>query len=421
MHMNRPGQPSDDREHAVVVVGAGHGGGTLVGLLRQSGHQGPIVLLGAEKHYPYHRPPLSKKFLGDAVRQLLRPEEFYEDIDVDVRLGVVVDSVDTAGRKVVCSDGVVLSYESLVVATGARPRKLALRGADLPGVLSLRDLEDAYALRDCLGRADGGLVIVGGGYIGLEVAAEARSHGLPVTVLEREDRVLARVASAEFSALLATFHSSRGTDIRTAVDVTGFVAGADGRVGGVELSDGTTIACDAVLVGVGAIPNDELAIGTDIAADAGILVDAAGRTTADHVYAIGDVTRRPTGDGHARFESIPSAVEQARQVAAAITGGGASEVEVPWFWSDQFDLKLKIAGRLGGETTAIVRGDPSTDKFAIFHVDRENTMVAAETANAPAFFMAGKKFITTGTPVDPFLLSDESVDLRNCAVTDTTR
>lgn len=419
--MNRPDEPDVDRDQAVVVVGAGHAGGTFVGLLRQSGHQGPIVLLGAEKHYPYHRPPLSKKFLGDSVRQLLRPEEFYKEIDVDVRLDVVVDSVDTAARKVVCSDGVVLSYESLVIATGSRPRRLTLPGAELPGVLTLRDLEDAYALRDCLDRAEGGLVIVGGGYIGLEVAAEARSHDLPVTVLEREDRVLARVASAEFSALLTTFHTSRGTDIRTAVDVTGFVEGTDGRVCGVELSDGTTIKCDAVLVGVGAIPNDELAIDTDIDSEGGILVDSAGRTTASHVYAIGDVTRRPTGDGHARFESIPSAMEQAKHVAAAMTGGGALDAEVPWFWSDQFDLKLKIAGRLAGETTAVLRGDPSTNKFAVFHVDRDNAVIAAETANAPAFFMAGKKFISTGAVIDPSLLSDETVNLRDCAVADTKR
>jgi 3-phenylpropionate/trans-cinnamate dioxygenase ferredoxin reductase subunit len=414
--MNHPSAPAPaiGSPASVVIVGAGHAGATLVGLLRQRGYQGSIVLLGAEDHIPYHRPPLSKKFLGEDYRQELRPADFYRDSDIELRCGATVSSIDVGGHKVTVSDGSVIDYDALVLATGARARKLTTPGADLDGVLSLRSLPDAAKLRAGLLRG-GHLVVVGGGYIGLEVAAEARSHSIPVTVLEREQRVLARVASPQFSELLTRHHEARGTQIRTGVDVMAF-HGANGRVNEVALGDGSTLGCDVVLVGVGAIPNEELAVAAGIACDGGILVDNSAQTSAPDVYAIGDVTRRPAVGGRIRFESIPSAVEQAKQVAAVLLGADPPALEVPWFWSDQFDLKLKIAGVQSDTDTVVCRGNPQSGKFALFHLNSDNVVVAAETANSPGPFMASKKFIGDQVAVDPVQLSDDAVDLRHCEV-----
>jgi len=395
---------------SVVVVGAGHAGTTLVGLLRQRGYQGSIVLLGAEEHIPYHRPPLSKRFLGEDYRQDLRPGDFYHASDIDLRCGAMVSSIDTDRHKVSVSDGSVLDYDALVIATGARPRKLTIPGTDLDGVLYLRSLSDAAELRAGLLRG-GRLVVVGGGYVGLEVAAEARSRSIPVTVLEREKRVLARVASPQFSELLTRHHERRGTQVRTGADVAAF-HGANGRVTGVELGDGSVLECDVALVGVGAIPNEELAVEAGITCDGGIVVDNSARTSAPNVYAIGDVTRRPTAGRHIRFESIPSAVEQAKQVVAALLGADPPAVEVPWFWSDQFDLKLKIAGVQSDTDTVVCRGNPESGKFALFHLTSANVVVSAETSNSPGLFMGSKKFINDQVAVDPVQLSDDSVDLQ---------
>ncbi|OPX10654.1 NAD(P)/FAD-dependent oxidoreductase [Mycobacterium sp. AT1] len=401
--------------HATVIVGAGHAGANLVGLLRQERYDGDIVMLGAEPHLPYHRPPLSKKFFSDECRQPLRPLEFYAEQSVEMRLSTEVSFIDRAARKLLTIGGEAVEYETLVLATGAAPRRLVVEGSGLEGILALRTLDDAAHLRASLA-ATKRLAIVGGGYIGLEVAAEARRHGVAVTVIEREDRVLARVASPEFSAALAAQHAALGTEIVTSADVAAFAEGAPGRVGAVVLANGDAITCDAVLVGVGAVPRDELAQAAGIDCEGGILVDETARTSDPHVFAIGDVTRRPlTGQsGRIRLESIPSAIEQARQVAAAITGTAAPTPEVPWFWSDQFDLKLKIAGLVQPCREAILRGDPTTGKFAFFHLSSDNVVEAVETSNAPALFMAGKKMIGQRARVDPALLVDDAVDLRTC-------
>lgn len=409
-----------NEDHCTVVVGAGHAGGTLVSLLRQHEHAGKLVLLGAEPHPPYHRPPLSKKYFSDDYEQLLRPIDFYRNQDIDIHLSTEVTRIDRAAHTVLTDNGDAVAYTHLVLATGAAARPLSVPGADLDGILSLRTLDDAITLRKIMTEARR-LVIIGGGYIGLEVAAEAMAHGgVSVTVLEREERILARVASPEFSAIVHQQHVDRGTEIRTNTDVIGLVGDRHGAVCAVQLADGSEIACDAALVGVGAIPRDDLARNSGIDCDNGILVDEAARTSDPSIFAIGDVTRRPLAGEptRIRLESIPSAVEQAKQAAAAITGAPAPATEVPWFWSDQFDLQLKIAGMVRPSRPAIIRGEPTSGKFALFHLTEENTVAAVETSNSAAMFMAGKKFIGATTPLDPVLLADQAVDIRKCVVSD---
>ncbi|CCW10865.1 MULTISPECIES: FAD-dependent oxidoreductase [Rhodococcus] len=400
----------------VVIVGAGHAGGTLAGMLRQQKFDGRIVLCGEETHPPYHRPPLSKKYTDDEFVQWLKPESFYADNAIETRLGDPVVHIDRDARTATTASGATLEYTTLVLATGAAPRTLTLPGSDLDGVLSLRTLGDATQLREAV-HTGSSLAIVGGGYVGLEVAASARARGCEVTVIEREDRVLARVASPELSAALTEFHRDRGTHILTGAEVRE-ITGTAGRVGGVTLADGTDIACDLVLVGVGAIPNDALAREAGIDCLTGIVVDGSARTSDPHVLAIGDVTYRlhDTLGKMVRLESIPSAVEQAKQAAAVITGAPLPPHEVPWFWSDQFDLKMKMAGMVDSATRAVLRGDPSESSFALFHLDSDGVPVAVETVNAAADFMAGKRFIGNRTKLDPTALADPATSLREAVL-----
>jgi 3-phenylpropionate/trans-cinnamate dioxygenase ferredoxin reductase subunit len=390
----------------VVVVGAGHAGGTLVGLLRQGGFAGEIVLLGAEPELPYHRPPLSKAFMRGELEQWLRPAEAYPELGVAVRLSETVIGIDRATRTVRTSNEVI-SYDVLVLATGATPRRLPVPGADLAGVQTLRTLEDARQLRKAVTQR-APLVIVGGGYVGLEVAAVARAEGTPVTVLEREDRLLPRTASPALSGILTDLHQSAGTQILTGVEVTGF-AGSH-ALEAVALTNGRILPCASVLVGVGARPNDHLMDG----GGAGISVDAGARTSDPHVLAIGDVTRRPAFGAFepCRLESIPSAVEQARQAAATILGTPLPRPEVPWFWSDQGPLKLKIAGLVRGEHHTVTRGNPTSGSFALFH-HRDGRLVAAEAANAASAFMAARRWIADGKRINPARAADPAVGVRD--------
>ncbi|QTJ67300.1 FAD-dependent oxidoreductase [Rhodococcus sp. ZPP] len=400
----------------VVIVGAGHAGGTLAGMLRQQKFDGRIVLCGDETHPPYHRPPLSKKYADDEFVQWLRPEAFYADNAIETLLGDPVVGIDRDARTATTASGSVLEYTTLVLATGAAPRTLTLPGSDLEGVLSLRTLADATLLRDAV-HTGSALVIIGGGYVGLEVAASARARGCDVTVIEREDRVLARVASPELSSVLTAFHRDRGTRIITGAEVRE-ISGTDGRVNGVALGDGTEIPCDMVLVGVGAIPNDALARESGIECLAGIVVDGSAHTSDPDVLAIGDVTYRlhDTLGKMVRLESIPSAVEQAKQAAAVIMEAPLPPHEVPWFWSDQFDLKMKMAGMVGPDTRAVLRGNPSESSFALFHLNTDGIPVAVETVNAAAEFMAGKKFISNRTKIDPAALADPVISLREAVL-----
>ncbi|WP_141013621.1 NAD(P)/FAD-dependent oxidoreductase [Nocardioides sambongensis] len=401
----------------VVVVGAGTAGGTFAGLLRQAGYDGDVVMLGAEPDPPYHRPPLSKKFADPAAdaSRWLREAAFYDEQRITLALTESAVDLDPVARVVRTDRGRELRYDVVVLATGARPRPLIAPGAHLDAVLTVRTLSDANRLRDevAAGRT---MAVVGGGFVGLEVAAVARSRGLPVTVVEREERLLARVASPPLARVLAEHHGRRGTVVRTGVEVVA-VEGARGRAQRLLLSDNTHVAADVVVVGVGAQPCDELGrrAGLVCAAGGGVVVDDAARTSMDGVLAIGDVTVRPRlGGDPMRMESIPSATEQAKQAVATICGAPPPAPEVPWFWSDQFDLKLKIAGILAPPYDTALRGDPRAGSFALLH-HRDGTPVAIETANANADFMAGRRLLASGHLVDAERWADPAVPLRELA------
>jgi 3-phenylpropionate/trans-cinnamate dioxygenase ferredoxin reductase subunit len=400
-----------------LVVGAGTAGGTFAALLRQAGFSGEVMVIGAEPHLPYHRPPLSKKFtepLADTERWLRAPE-FYADQSLTMCLDESAVALDTESRVLTTDRGRSLDYDVVVLATGARPRRLLVPGAHLDGVLTLRTLSDAERLREAVAGA-GPLVVVGGGYVGLEVAAVATSRGVPVTVVERESRLLARVASPVFASILADQHGRRGTSVRTGVEVTA-CEGTRGQVTLVYLSDGSALAASAVVVGVGAEPCDGLAraAGLACADGGGVIVDEAARTTVPGVLAIGDVTVRPCWNGAAtRLESIPSAIEQAKQAVATVCGTAVPPSEVPWFWSDQFDLKLKIAGQVRPPFETVIRDLPGDGSFAVLH-HVDGVPMAVETANANADFMAGRRMVAARRAIDPERWTDPAVPLRELA------
>jgi 3-phenylpropionate/trans-cinnamate dioxygenase ferredoxin reductase subunit len=400
-----------DRPRRIVIVGAGHGGGTAAALLRQQRFAGEIVVIGAEPVGPYHRPPLSKSLLRGELEQPLAPRDFYREQRIDLRTGTRVETLDRAARQVSLGDGETIDYDVAILATGARARRLEIPGRDLEKVYELRTVAHARVLHDVLtpGRH---LAVVGGGWIGLEVAASARAAGVEVTVIEREERLLARVASVQLSRHLSDCHTREGTRILTSARVSGLKSGSRGQVAAVMLEDGRTIPCDRALIGVGAVADDELARAAGLRCEDGVVVDTCARTADRSVYAVGDVTRRPVPlhEGLLRLESIPSAVEQARQAVAAILGMAAPPPEVPWFWSDQFDLKLQIAGLLRDTDQATVRVDPTVGKFVVFHT-RRGRLIAVEGVNAGAEFIAGRQLVRDQLEIDLDRLADSSVPL----------
>jgi len=399
----------------VVIIGAGHAGGTAAALLRQYGHEGPIILAGEEPAAPYQRPPLSKAWLkgeADLEALLLRPESFYAEHGIELRLGVTATAIDVAGRTVTFADGTVESHNALILAMGSTARKLAIPGADRPDLLELRTLADAERLKAALGPGKR-LAVVGGGYVGLEAAASARALGAEVVVIERMDRVLARVASETLSTFFTAHHRGHGVEVRTSAEVTGF------EDGGVRLGDGRLIAADVVLVGIGALANDGLARAAGLACQNGVVVDEAARTSDPAIWAIGDMTFRPIpahGGRRHRLESVPNALEQAKQAAAAITGRAAPTPEVPWFWSDQYEIKLQIAGLPDGADRQVMRGDFEGGAFAVFHLAGDR-IVCVEAVNAPAEFMAGRQMIGRAQAVDAVRLADRSVSMKEVAAT----
>ncbi len=406
-----------DLNSRVVIVGAGHAGGSAAAFLRQYGHTGPIVLIGDEPLLPYQRPPLSKAWLkgeADAESLQLKPSSWYEEAGVSLRLGGVVVSLNRGAKTVTLASGEHLPYDYLILATGARARALPIPGADLAGVLALRTAADAEALKGALGPGKR-LAVVGGGYVGLEAAASARALGGHVMIIERESRVLARVACETLSNFFQDYHGARGVAFELNAGVAGF-EGEDGHVTGVRLADGRTVACDVALVGVGAIPNEELARDAGLDCTNGVVVDIEARTADPFVFAIGDLTHRPLPiyERQFRLESVPNALEQAKQAAAAITGRAMPPHEIPWFWSDQYDLKLQIAGLPFDADTQVVRGDVAAAKFAVFHL-KGDLVQAVEAVNAPPEFMAGKQLIAKRTPVSLEKLANSSISMKEVA------
>jgi 3-phenylpropionate/trans-cinnamate dioxygenase ferredoxin reductase subunit len=407
-----------DTSARAVIVGAGHAGGSAAALLRQYGWQGPVTLIGSEPVPPYQRPPLSKAWLkgeGNFADLLLRPAAFYETNRIDLRLANEVTEIDRSDKTVKLSTGEHAAYDHLILATGCHARPLHVPGHDLAGIVALRTLGDADRLRPLL-RQGMRIAIIGAGYIGLEVAASARILGADVTVIERESRVLARVASIPLSDFFQRRHAAAGVHIIMAATVEAF-GGVGGQVTAVRLADGNHIPCDAALIGIGAAPNDALARRAGLACDNGIIVDLATRTSDPAIRAIGDCTHRPLPLYHrtGRLESVPNAIEQAKQVAADLCGRPPPAPEVPWFWSDQYEVRLQIAGLPFETTETAVRGDPSAESFAVFHLTGDGTIQAVEAINAPAEFMAGRMMIARRRQAVAARLRDVSCSIRELA------
>ncbi len=401
----------------VVILGAGHAGGTAAALLRQYGFEGPITLVGDEPIPPYQRPPLSKAWLkgeADADSLALKPLEFYAEHNIDFRPSTTARTLNRGAKTVALSDGTEVSYDALILATGARAIALPIPGADLTGVMFLRTAADAEQLKATVGPGKT-LAVVGGGYIGLEVAASGRALGAEVVVLERETRLLARVACETLSTFFKAYHEQHGVTFELGASVTGFV-GENGHVTGVTLADGRTIACDAAVVGVGAAPNDEIARDAGLETARGVVVDIEARTSDPAIYAIGDVAHRPMPiyARMFRMESVPNALEGAKQAASAIVGRPPPAGEVPWQWSDQYDLKLQIAGYAFDVDEILVRGDPASGKFAVFHLKGDQVQ-SVEAINSPPEFMMGKQLIGNRKPVSKLRLADPSISMKEVA------
>ena len=398
-----------------IIAGAGHAGGQTAISLRQAGYEGRIVVCGAEPVPPYQRPPLSKKYLSGELaleRVFLRPESFWSRNDVELRLGNAIREIDPDRRAVVLEDGESLAFTDLVIATGSRPRRLDAPGSDLGNIFYLRSLEDADAIGNALvpGRR---LVVVGGGYIGLEIASTAKGLGLEVCVVEAADRILGRVTAPEMSDYYTRAHRARGVDVRLSTALTSFEG--NGTVRGVDCAV-ETIPADVVVIGIGIVPEVELAASAGLRCDDGIVVDERCATSADHVYAVGDCTRHPNSilGRSLRLESVHNALEQARTAASNISGTPMKYEQVPWFWSDQFDLKLQMVGMSQGYDTIVQRGSMDADDFAMFYL-KEGVLIAVDAVNRPREFMACRKLVPQHPCIDPEKLADESIPMQEMA------
>ncbi|HYH19163.1 MAG TPA: FAD-dependent oxidoreductase [Azospirillum sp.] len=395
----------------MVIIGAGQAGLQVAESLRAEGYGGPVTLIGDEPHAPYHRPPLSKAMLcGDAdeAQLTIRGPEALERKGIALVTGVAVASVDRAARCVRLVDGRTLGYRGLAFATGSRARPLPVPGAELEGVLALRSLDDARRIAAAL-EAAGRVVVIGGGFIGLEVAAAARKHGRAVTVLEAADRLLARVAAPPVSEFFATLHAAHGVTLELDAAVTA-VEGAGGRVSGVRTADGRMHPADLVVVGVGIIPNTELAQACGLECDRGIVVDACARTSDPLVVAAGDCTARRVGDGLLRLESVQNAVEQGKSAAAALLGKERPFTAAPWFWSDQYDVKLQMVGLSAGHDRVAVRGSVAGQRFSVFYF-RGGDLVAIDSVNRAPDHMLGRKLLDKAVAVTPEQAADEGFAL----------
>lgn len=396
----------------VTIIGAGQAGLHTADELRKRGFDGVIRLLGDEGYAPYQRPPLSKTFLKGKIeeaRLTFRPGSFYVDQRIDCRFSSAAISIDTSAQQVNCSDGESVSYDRLVIATGATPIELPITGAALAGVISLRGLDDSKVLRRALADASR-LLIIGGGYIGLEVAAAARQLGAAVTVVERMPRLLSRVTSAPVSDFFLDLHREHGVDVLLDESVKE-IAGAD-KVSGVKLASGPSIPADTVLVGIGVWPNQELAEAAGIDCDDGILVDTDCRTSNALIYAAGDCARSVQPDRSTlRLESVHNALDQGERIAAAIMGDDRPPFDPPWFWSDQYDIKLQTVGLFNERDDIAIRGDVGSKKFAALYF-RNDVLTAIDAVNDPIAFIAGKQLFKKGIKVNRETATNPAITLK---------
>ena len=409
---------TDTASSTAIIIGAGHAGGELAIALRNEGWEGRILLLSDEQHLPYHRPPLSKAYLTGSVPQeslSIRPQAAYDRAGVEFFDGVRVERIERANRQLVLSDGSRLAYDKLAITTGGRPRQLPVANTEAAGRCAnfhyLRTLDDVERIRAQMA-AGKRLVIIGGGYIGLEVAAAAVAQGLQVTVLEAQPRVLQRVTAAELSAYYERKHREAGVEIRTNVQVADLEI-TDDAVTAVLCTDGSSLEADLVVVGIGLIANTELASEAGLDVDNGILVDEQARTSDPDIYAAGDCTNHPNPllGRRLRLESVPNALEQSRVAAAGMAGKPRSYASVPWFWSDQYELKLKMVGLAEGYEHLVLRGDPASDSFTAFYL-KDGKVLAADTVNRPQDFIAAKRLVAEGIAVTAEQLADDSQPLK---------
>jgi 3-phenylpropionate/trans-cinnamate dioxygenase ferredoxin reductase subunit len=405
-------------QHGIVIVGAGQAAAQAVVSLRAEGYEGPIKLIGDEAQPPYQRPPLSKKFLAGEIgfdRVELKPAEFYAGANCELMLGVRVAAIERAKRVVLTGDGREIPYDKLLIATGSRVREINVPGFDLDGVHYLRSVGDVTEIQAHF-KPGAKMVVVGGGYIGLEVAAVAKKNGIDVTVLETAERVMARVVDPIVSRFYERIHRHAGVVIRTGVPVAGF-EGDNNKVARVVSGEGENFPCDFVVVGVGILPNVEIAQSAGLTVENGIVVDECTRTSDPDICAAGDCTNHPSGvyGRRLRLESVQNAIEQGKTAAAALTGKNKPYDQVPWFWSDQYDLKLQIAGLSSGYTQAVTRGDPETGRsFAVFYL-KDGVLVAVDAVNRAPEFMMSKMLIAQRAKLDPARLADETIHMKEIA------
>ena len=395
----------------IVIVGAGQAAGQAAASLRQEGYEGDITILGDEAQAPYQRPPLSKAYLSGEVgmeRVLVRPEKFYEDKNIDLRTSTVVEKINPEAKNVTTASGDTVAYDKLLIATGSRPRILNIEGSDLGGIHYLRTIADVDGIREAMGSVKN-VCIVGGGYIGLEVAAVAKKMGLEVTVLEMEERILQRVTTPEMSTFYDDLHTSRGVNIRVNTMVSGFEG--NGNVSSVLCGD-EKIAAELVIVGIGIIPNIEIAEAAGLDCNNGIVVDDHCCTSNPDIYAAGDCTNHPNPllDRRLRLESVPNAMEQARVACTNMLGGDKVYSAIPWFWSDQYELKLQMVGFSADGNASILRGDKSANEFAVFYLN-DGKVVAVDAVNSPREFMVCKQLY--GKTVNEADLANPEFELKS--------
>ncbi len=400
-----------------LIVGGGQAGAQAIDTLRREGFDGRLILVGEERELPYQRPPLSKKFLhGElaADRLPFKHRAFYDEHGVELRLGSRAIRLDRTARAVDLGDGARLTYDRALLCLGARARPLKCAGADLPGIHYLRTIDDANALRAEL-RAGAHAVIVGGGYIGLEAAAACRHFGLEATVLEMADRVMARVVSPAVSAFFAEAHRARGVRILCNTRVES-IEGRD-RVAAVVCGDGTRLAADLVIVGVGALPVTDLAADAGLAVDDGIVVDEYCRTADPSIFAAGDCVNHPSPHygRRVRLESVDNAFEQGKTAALNMLGRDVVHDRIPWFWSDQYEHKLLIVGLQADGDERVTRGDPRRGGFSTLYL-RNGELTAVEAVDDTKDYMAARKLIAARTRLDPAKAADKSRDLREAAI-----
>ena len=383
--------------NTVVIVGASHAAPDAIATLRRSGWDGKIILIGDEDSLPYQRPPLSKAYYsGDVVKEklLIRNADFYAKSDVELKLGCRVNTIDVDAKTVTLSNGESVAYDKLILATGTRARQLAVPGAGLPQVHYLRTLSDVDEIKSNVGEG-ARLLIIGAGYIGLEIAASAVKQGIHVTVLENAERVLSRVTGPEISAFYQNLHTHHGVDLRLNSKLSELVCSENDDAGTYALmGDGEKIPFDHVIVGVGVLPNSEIAEHAGLDCDNGIVVNEFTQTSHPDVYAIGDVSNHPNFiyNQRLRLESVPNASGQAKVAASHIAGKEMAYDQLPWFWSDQYDVKLQTAGLFQGYDETLVQGDIESNKFSVTYL-KQGRVIAIDAINSPKDFMLAKKKI----------------------------